>query len=402
MGSTTGETQLLAALAIALLAIANVSAACAEEKQSAPALPMPAKSAPYRIGYRLLTIPQEGQEPLVVALWYPTDAGPGKMTYQVIGSRMLSDATQDAAPARGPFPLVIYSHGGGGCATMGAAHAEALAEDGLVVAGPDHHDEFRVARSDQPSAPDPKRALEWLQWARGVSAGAPTKVAHRPAEVRATIDYLLARNADPGSDLKGLFDPEKIGVMGVSFGAWTTQAVAGFIPSFRDDRIKAAVPIAGRPGRMAGGFENVKIPLMMIFGEQETIVLLDAASGSKTEGMVRDYERAHAPKYLVGIKGARHLDFGGAGVSQREHPGGEFSTAQIRAADPVIGTVNRYCLAFFRRYLLGDRSVEAALSAAEPNVFLLKADPGAKQAGEARKGPPAARTSSANGGADAA
>jgi predicted dienelactone hydrolase len=390
--------QLLAALAIAFLAVAHASEVRPEKKQGAAGPPTPARSASYHIGYRILTIPQEGQEPLVVALWYPTDAGPGKMTYQVVGSRMVSDATRDAAPAKGPFPLVIYSHGGGGCAIMGAAHAEALAENGFVVAGPDHHDEFRVARSDESSAPDPRRALEWLQWAKGVSAGAPTKFAHRPAEVRATINYLLARNADPGSDLKGLLDPAKIGVMGVSFGAWTTQVVAGFIPAFRDDRIKAAVPIAGRPGRMAGGFENVTIPLMMIFGEQETLVLLDPASGSKTEGMMRDYER--------------HLDFGGAGVSQREQPGGEFSTAQIRAADPVIGTVNRYCLAFFRRYLLDDPSAEAALAAAEPNVFLLKSDPGKAPAAAGgnvgtapagtHKGLRAARTPSASEGADAA
>ncbi len=384
---TEGRAGLLAAIVLASAACLSVGRA---QDSPAPTAP-PTTGAPYRIGYRVLTVPQGDSEPLLVALWYPTQTGPGRTTYQVLGARLVSDATTCARPAQGPFPLVIYSHGGGGCAVMGAAHAEVLAENGFVVAGPDHHDEFRVARSDEQTPPAPGRALEWLRWAGSVSAGAPTKFAHRPAEVRATIDYLLALNADPASDLRGLLDAQRIGIMGVSFGAWTTQAVAGFIPAFRDDRIKAAVPIAGKPGRLAGGFENVHVPLMLIFGEQESMVLLDPKSGTKTEGMLRDYERAHAPKYLIGVRGAQHLDFGGAGVSRRERPGAEFSTAEVRAADPVIGTVNRYCVAFFRRHLAGERAAQAALVAPEPAVFLMRSDPGAAPPEPKREGGSASR-----------
>ena len=371
-------TQALSALIVVLL---HVTGATGQDAQS------PAEPKRYHIGYRILKAPREGQAPLVVALWYPTNAGPGKMRYHLIGAKMESDATPDAPPAKGPFPLVIYSHGGGGCAIMGATHAEALAESGFVVAGPDHNDDFIVERSDHPLPPDPNRARDWLAWAQGISGGGQKgksggRYAHRPAEVRAAIDYLLAENNDAKSALHGLIDPQKIGAMGVSFGAWTTQAASGFLPmfpTFRDERIKAAVPIAGpTPKLQIGSFANVKIPVMIIFGGAETIILGDSRSGSKTEGMIRNYESASPPKFLIEIKGAHHLDFGGAGVSRREQSagGGPVSTVDVRNNDRVIATVNRYCVAFFRRYLLGDQSAEKILTTQEPNVVLLKYETG--------------------------
>jgi predicted dienelactone hydrolase len=202
--------------------------------------------------------------------------------------------------------------------------------------------------------------------------------------VRAAIDYLLKESADPRSALRGLVDPQEIGIMGVSFGAWTTEAVSGFIssiPSFRDERIKAAAPIAGPAQEWRiGSFADIKIPVLIIFGEEETIVLGDRNSGRKTDSMIRDYETANPPKFLVEIKGAQHLDFGGAGVSRREQggAGGTVSTVDVRNKDRVIATVNHYCIAFFRRYLGGNKSVEKELRTPGPNTVLLKYETGAR------------------------
>jgi predicted dienelactone hydrolase len=350
--------------------------------------PSPANETPrdpkrHRIGYRILKVPRPGEEALTLALWYPTDAGPGRMTYAVVGSEMVSDASPDAPPAKGPFPLLIYSHGGGGCAIMGATHAEALAENGFVVAGPDYSDDFVVARSDGQTPSSPSRVLDWLSWARSVSGGIQagkmsTRFAHRPKEARVAVDYLLRESANPRSALGGIIDPEKIGAFGVSFGAWTTQALAGFHQgAFRDDRIKAAVPIAGSVSTgKAGDFANIEIPVMFVFGEEETVVLGDPSSGPKLAGMLRNYESANPPKFLIEIRGARHLDFGGAGVSRREKGAAAtaFSTAEVRNNDRVIGTVNHYCIAFFRRYLLSDPAAEDALKTSGPNLVLLKHD----------------------------
>lgn len=329
----------------------------------------------HKIGYRLAAIARAGDSPLVVAVWYPARAGSGGVTYRLPIGVMTSDASANVRPAKGPFPLVIWSHGGGGCATMGAAFAEALAEQGFVVAGPDHHDEFIGARSDRVVARESGHNRRWMAWANRISRGARVKYAHRPAEVRATIDYLLKATADRTSDFYRLVDGEKIGIMGVSFGAWTTQAVAGFIPRYCDERIKAAIPIAGNPGRRKTGFADVRIPLMLVFGENETTVFLDPDSSSKTEGMVRDFQTAHPPKVLVGIAAAKHLHFGGAGMSGRRlRSMRQPSSVAVRRNDPVIATVNRYSVAFFRRYLLDDRSAERVLGKQVPEVFLLKAE----------------------------
>ena len=363
------------------LVAACVLAACgwaAEEQDEAP------RAAPerYRIGYRLLKVERDSGETLLVNLWYPTRDGPGDMRYPVSRLGPRTDAVPDATPATGPFPLVIFSHGGGGCGVMGAPFCEALVENGFVAAAPDHSDEFTVARSDGSVKLDAQRVRQWTQWAQDRSSAQAErrgglKFDHRPAEVKAAIDHLLALSADADSDLHGLVDPEKIGIMGVSFGAWTTQAVAGFHRPFHDPRIRAAVPVAGSTMSRMGSFRNVKCPVMMIFGAEEHIILRDETSPLKTAGMLRHYGSANQPKYLVGIKEAQHLDFGTRGVSYRRADVQWASTRDVRAKDPVVSTVNLYTVAFFRRYLLGEEAAGEALSKQDERVFLLKADPSA-------------------------
>jgi len=361
------------------LAMVMVLASCT----TLGAEPMGTVDISYHTGYRLIEVPRAGQEPLPVALWYPTRTGPGRVSYPLPVRPMTGEATEDAPPAAGPFPLVIYSHGAGGCGIMGATYAEALAEAGFVVAAPDHGDEFQVARSDGSLPADAQRVREWVRWATARSRarydGRPSlKFAHRPAELSATITFLLEQSADPDSDLHGLIDADRIGAMGVSFGAWTTQAVAGFHGLFRDERIKAAVPIAGNVLPGPGSFANIKIPVMMIFGEKETVALLDRTTPPKTDGMLREYETANPPKFLVGIRGARHLDFGPTGVLGGRPRGDSTSSAEVRRNDPVAATVNRYSIAFFRRYLKDDLSAEAVLTAPTRETFLFRADPGTR------------------------
>lgn len=338
----------------------------------------------YNVGFRILKIPLAEREPLVVAVWYPTNTRPAPMKYFLIGRELEAEVAKDAWPSKGPFPLVILSHGGGASATTMAAYAEELAASGFVVAGPDHSDEFVACRSDRKLN---VKVRDWLKWGHGTSAkvaggkGRATKFKHRPAEVEATIDTLLELNTDPKSPFYHIVDAKKIGMAGASFGAWTTLAVSGAIPFYHDQRIKAAIPIAGNPGVTRRGrganISRLKIPVMIIFGEEETTVLLDRGSSKKTEGMKQDYELANPPKFLVGVKGAKHLNFGGAGIFNAKM-GRTFSTREVRLKDPVTSVTNKYCVAFFRRYLSGDRDAEKYLTKSDPRLFLFEADLGVK------------------------
>jgi len=363
--------------AVLTAAVLLSGGALGAEAAAAPA----AAPAGYHVGFRFLRVPRAGQEPLLVSVWYPTEAGPGRIVYPLPVRSLEGEATQDARPAAGPFPLVIFSHGGGACATSGATYAEALAEAGFVVAGPDHGDEFQASTSDGRVTADRERAVQWVQWAAGGSRaryeGRPSfKSSHRPPEIKTTINCLLEQSADAASDLHGLIEPERIGITGVSFGAWTTQAMAGYYPIFGDARIKAAAPLAGSPVPPPGSFANIKVSVLMIFGEMETMALLDTTTPLKTEGMVRDYGTANAPKFLVGVRGVNHLDFGPTGVVG-SHPGtGTVSMAQVRRDDPCARAVNHYEVAFFRRYLKNDRSAEGDLTAPTADTFLFRADLG--------------------------
>jgi len=331
----------------------------------------------FNVGFRILKVARGRRRPMAVALWYPTEAAPAATQYVQVGGALPTELARDAAPAKGRLPLVIFSHGGGGCATNGAVFAEELAARGFVVAGPDHDDEFTACRSDGSLAPDLKRAGQWLRWARSVSAGRKrVRFQHRPREIRQTLDAVLSASAGTG-ELAGLVDPRRIGMTGVSFGAWTTLAVGGSIPLYRDGRVKAIAPIAGPAGPAASPQRtaNVRVPILLIFGEAETAALGDPASGRKTATLLRQYEAARAPKVLIGITGARHLDFGGAGTSNRTAlPGRRVTTAKVRATDPVISTTNAYLLAFFRRYLNGDATAGKRLERKAKQVFLFRRD----------------------------
>ena len=356
-GSVSGRSGVSPVLCAALVALAAVCWAGGYAGSADRA-----EKPRFHVGFRILRVPRESGEDMLVALWYPTRQAPGKMKYVQVARYMAADAARDAKPAGGAFPLVIFSHGGGGCATNGAVFAEELASRGFVVAGADHADEFTSSHSDGTLAPDFRRATRWILWAREVSAGRKAVAyQNRPREISATIDAVLKESADERSPLHGLIDGEKIGMMGISFGAWTTLAVSGTIPIYHDRRIKAAAPIAGPAGKgaMAGRMGGVRIPIMLVFGEEETVVLGQVGGPRKTASMELQYEAAQPPKFLVGIRGARHLDFGGAGAGNRTAgPGKVLSSAKVRAEDPVIRTVNTYLVAFFQRYLCADGAAE--------------------------------------------
>jgi predicted dienelactone hydrolase len=126
---------------------------------------------------------RDGQE-VRITLWYPA-----------------AEAGQDAAPdlSGAPYPLVIYSHGGfydeGSHRQDHSQLAVHLATHGIAVVGVDHDDE--------------DRALAFVD---------------RPLDVLFAINQL----DDLGeSDLTGLLDVEKIGVMGMSQGTATTLQMGG-------------------------------------------------------------------------------------------------------------------------------------------------------------------------------
>ncbi|WFU44740.1 dienelactone hydrolase [Bradyrhizobium sp. CB82] len=114
-------------------------------------------------------------------------------------------ATRDAPIAAGPrFPVVLFSHGGGGTIKAGgsslpyAALLTSMAREGFIVVAPFH-----------PGSKRPREALE-----------------DRPRQIHGALDAMLA---DPRFGVHA--DPNRLGMMGFSYGGAVTLIVAGASPS---------------------------------------------------------------------------------------------------------------------------------------------------------------------------
>ena len=113
-------------------------------------------------------------------------------------------ASRDAPIATGaPFPIVLFSHGGGGTLKAGgsplpyAGLFTSLARDGFVVVAPFH-----------PGSKLPREALE-----------------DRPRQIYKALDAMLA---DPRFATHA--DPNRVGMMGFSYGGAVTLIAAGAVP----------------------------------------------------------------------------------------------------------------------------------------------------------------------------
>src|SRR5512134_1013342 len=88
-------------------------------------------------GFRVLVL-DSGRK---VAVWYPAAAPEEPHAYTRANNGFLGSVARDAPPAACPrVPLVLFSHGLGGCALQSTFLTEELARRGYVVAAPDHQD----------------------------------------------------------------------------------------------------------------------------------------------------------------------------------------------------------------------------------------------------------------------
>ncbi len=187
----------------------------------------------------------------------------------------------------GPFPLVVHSHGFGSYRDEGSYLAEHLASLGYVVMAPD----FPLTKMNAPGTPLVK------------------DVVNQPGDVRFLLDTALAWSQDPAHPLHGAVDASRIGAMGISLGGLTTE-LALFHPRWRDERIQAAISIAG-PTMMFNPtfFAANQRPFLMIAADQDALV--DYAQNAA----VIPTSVPHGA--LLTLAGASHTGFATAGKWMR-------------------------------------------------------------------------------------
>ncbi|MBJ3776308.1 alpha/beta hydrolase family protein [Acuticoccus mangrovi] len=149
------------------------------------------------VGFQRVTMPSPAG--LTVGVWYPTDAAAPQEP-----NTPFRQALALGAPVAGKdLPLVVISHGNGGWMGGHADLALALARAGFVVAAPNHRGDNSEDESASPA--------EWM--------------VSRPADIRATIDYLAT-----DWPAAGAVDAETVGLYGFSSGGYTALAAAGARP----------------------------------------------------------------------------------------------------------------------------------------------------------------------------
>ena len=257
------------------------------------------------------------------------------------------------------LPLVVISHGLGGDLTTFAYFAQHLASHGFAVAVPEHPGSSA-------------RQIEALLNGLDSNVTPPEELIDRPLDIKFLLDRLA-------KSYGGRIDTNNVGMIGQSFGAYTTLALAGAelnwdtlerdcpnldnswnlslliqclalqLPAsiskteLKDERIKAAIAINPLVSSVFGqeSLSKIDIPVMFISGSADPI------TPALPEQIIPFTWLTSAEKYLVLLKGGTHFS------TLNESAGSIPVPAQAIGPSPKIAQnyVKQLGLAFFGTYI---------------------------------------------------
>lgn len=244
----------------------------------------------------------------------------------------------------GHFPLLIFSPGLRGIRGQNTAQFEDLASHGYIVASMDHPydsvvtifpDGRVILHANQRIFPESIPFLESAQKLINVRTG----------DVDYSLDFLTKANADPKSLFYKRIDLEKVGVFGHSTGGGTALAFCG-----QDQRCDAGLIYDGWLQPVPE--EIVENPLDQPILFMSTEEWLGEENRTLGES---NFARQEQPSYSAFINGMNHNNF-------TDIPLLSPITPMLRLAGPIDATrgveiINSLSLAFFDKYLLGDKTI---------------------------------------------
>lgn len=286
-------------------------------------------------GFRQLALTDPQGKSLDVAVWYPTSAE-GKA--ENIGANPAFEGVaviRDAPVRPGAHPLLVISHGYNGNWRNLSWIAAAMAEQGYIVAAPDHPGTTTFNQ-------DPREAK---------------RLWRRPQDLSQLIDFTLRSSA-----LVGEVDAGRIAALGHSLGGWTVMSLAGArfdsarmlrdcrhhaqrgdcrltqklgingarsqdarFADLRDARIKAVVSLdlGFAPGFTPQSLRALGVPVLILAAQADKLADLDAGQESGYLAANLDPQRR---QYEV-VEGATHFSFmqlckpGAEALIEEETPG---------------------------------------------------------------------------------
>jgi|GEM_PF-1482659 len=287
--------------------------------------------AQHPVGYRLV---QSGA--LKMAVWYPSSGVEAPINYParnpITGSVIQNGPVSTCAR----FPLVVFSHGYGGCGTQSVFFTEHTARQGYVVVSMDHKD-----ANCSIDGSNPGNGTVTLEPFRNPETWTDQTFVDRRDDMRTALDYML--NA---SDFRTAIDPARIAGAGHSLGGYTIFGLLGGWPSWKDDRVKAGLLFSPyvEPYRIQNAIPRVTAPAMYQGGTLD----IGITPGLEASGGV--YERGNAPKFLPVLSRSGHLAWTNSSCS---------NVVTCNASDETVRAINGYGLAFLDLYLKGNEGVTA-------------------------------------------
>ena len=203
----------------------------------------------------------KGPRKLSVKIWYPVDnvesfsKAPYLNQHKIIGSAISKifgvpeplmdraggvkcNSWLNAVPARGKFPIVIYSHGHQSIKIANTSQAEEMASNGYIVIAFDHtydaaltvidNDNIIYTRSKLPQNDDEAASEKMIKRVK-------SQLEIRTSDISFIIDKIELKFSNDKS-FSGIADFNNIGVFGHSFGGCTAIKSA-----YNDNRIDAVL-----------------------------------------------------------------------------------------------------------------------------------------------------------------
>jgi predicted dienelactone hydrolase len=246
---------------------------------------------------------------------------------------------------RGPFPVIVFSHGALASKDGYSGLGEYWASFGYVSIHPSHADSI----ADSGYRGTLRQAID-----------DPVAWQNRPRDISFILDSLshVDRFAP---DLVGKLDLHHVGVGGHSFGAYTASLLGGVtihVPgrerplAFLDRRVSAVVLLSpqgeGRLGLTSDSWDGLRLPMLLMYGSRDYGPFGEPPAW-RNEAFVK---APPGDKYDVELEGATHMEFAGLAVIGAE-------------PDRLFECVRYETLAFWDAYLKKDPGARALLVSKE-------------------------------------
>ena len=270
-----------------------------------------------------------------VAVWYPTASAEQRRSHSRPNNGFASSVARDAPPAACPrVPLVLFSHGWGGCALQSIFLTEEFARHGYVVAAPDHADAVCAVGADELNLGNMRIDRSFFDPA---SWNDRSQI-DRLNDLRAVIRQVAS---DP--QLARIVDTSHIGAVGHSLGGYTVIGMAGGWPTWKTPQIKAVLALSPYvlPFLAQGTLSRLQVPVMY------QGALLDWGLTTSLEGPQGAYAVTAPPKFFVKLNGGTHFEWTNLACS------GTPDVATCLEARPNAALIDRYGIEFLDRYLKG-------------------------------------------------